>query len=603
MPHSVTNRIRMASVALIAAACAPALSSLPVSAAASSSRVMEFSSSSGAWSATSTRVDAASVADPTPLSIIGTTVLFGVSDAGHLTQSAPDPQRGSSWTITDLTESAAVPTVKGSVAVVIDRANRIVLFARSTSDHLLRVRSGSGAGGWSTTDMTQDLGAPSITSSPSAAIGARGGISVFWRSSTGHLIGALQHRRLVNRWEVRDLTKATGSPTVAGTPSAVSTRVDGASVTVATKTFDGRLFVLADDNAKLTVWTAYDLTGQTRTGTVSSSPTAAFTSGRLAVTAVRDDGSLLVVSAPRAGSQRFVAADLTAGAGTGTIKRDQPSVALDAGRMLVAARNADKHLLVFSADPATSFLSVSATDVTANGGGISITSAPVISTRAGGPAVFASRYLPPPPPPPPPPPSSLATTIVSIAKGQDQTAAKVAEVPMGTNCNPYTGHFGRGDPSGCPAGSSAEAWCSDFANWVWQQAGAQIGGLTGWSYTFANYGRAHGTWKLGATNNPQPGDAIIFGDESQHYGSHVGIVVAVRDGQIKMTSGNWANAVITTGFFDPAGDTGAGYPIIGYSSPVAVGGASAKLLAPKAALPSMSPTITLDMINSQDQGR
>ena len=74
----------------------------------------------------------------------------------------------------------------------------------------------------------------------------------------------------------------------------------------------------------------------------------------------------------------------------------------------------------------------------------------------------------------------------------------------------------------------------------------------------------------------------------------MGIVVAVHGSLIKMTSGNWANAVITTDFFDPSGPTGAGYPIIGYSSPVAIGQASPHVV---------SRPVTQAQIDSQDLGR
>ena len=594
MPHWRRRHTARATVgvALVVAGSVVILPAAQASAAAASPRVMEFSAGGGTWSATSTRVDSSILPAPTPLSIMGATALFGVSSDGHLVESSPDPEGSGQWTTVDLTATAGVPTLRGSVSVLVDRANRVEVLARSSDDHLVAVRSSTEAAGWAVTDLSDVAGAPSIVSNPSATIGARGGINVFYRTPSSHLVGLVQRRRLSSHWWVRDLTKATGGPDVRGTPSAVTTPVDGATVSVAVRSSSGDLLLLADDNARLTVWTSYDLSAETGAGTLASSPTAVRAFGRLSVAAVRTDGSLLVVSAPKASSHKFVAADLTSGTNTPAVEADTPSMAAVDGMLRLAARTAERHLLVFSADPGSAFLGVTVADVSSVGSGIQITSAPAIADRAGTPAVYAARYLPPPPPPPPPP--SLASEIVAIAKGQDQTAAAVTETPMGSNCNPYTGHFGRGVAGGCPAGTSAESWCSDFANWVWQAAGAQIGGLSGWSYSFADYGRAHGTWKLGATNDPQPGDAVIFGDESQHYGSHVGIVVAVRDGKIKMTSGNWANAVITTDFFDPSGPSGAGYPIIGYASPVAIGAASPHVAA---------RSVTQAEINTQDLGR
>ncbi len=596
MPQRRRRRQVAVSLALALGPSTLVLGSAPVDAAMTSSRVMQFSATAGSWSATSTRVDATMLASPTPLSIMGATALFGVSAEGHLIESSPDPQGTGQWVTSDLTASTNGPTLRGAVAVLVDRANRVEILGRTSIDHLVAVRSSADPSGWSVTDLTESSKAPLIASNPSAVIGAHGGINVFYRSSSSHLIGLLERRRLSTRWWVRDLTKTTGGPDVRGTPSAVATPVDGATVSVAVRASSGDLLVVADDNARLTVWSSYDLSTVPGSGPLSSSPTAVRAFGRLAVTGVGPDGSLLLISAPKAASHRYVAVNLTARSQSALIEADSPSMRVDGDHLLITGRSTDRHLLVYQADSTSAFRSVVVTDVSAQGQGIEITSAPVLAEQTGAPAVYAARYLPPPPPPPPPP--SLTTQIVAIAKGQDQRAAAVGETPAGSNCNPYTAHFGRGQSAGCVAGTSAEAWCSDFANWVWQAAGAQIGGLTGWSYTFADYGRAHGTWKLGATNDPQPGDAVIFGDESQHYGSHVGIVVAVRGSMIKMTSGNWGDAVITTDFFDPAGPSGAGFPIIGYSSPVAVGAAR-----PHAASAHSGGAPTQGQINSQDQGR
>jgi hypothetical protein len=113
---------------------------------------------------------------------------------------------------------------------------------------------------------------------------------------------------------------------------------------------------------------------------------------------------------------------------------------------------------------------------------------------------------------------------------------------------------------------------------VWALAGIDTTGITAWSYTFIDWGEAHpGSLKLGATNNPEPGDAVVWGDTSTGYGQHVGIVVGVSQGEIDMVSGNSGppidaqgdvDAVWETGYFNPATSSIDGYPIIGYVSPV-----------------------------------
>jgi hypothetical protein len=186
--------------------------------------------------------------------------------------------------------------------------------------------------------------------------------------------------------------------------------------------------------------------------------------------------------------------------------------------------------------------------------------------------------------------------IATIARSQDQLHKKVQETPMGSNCDPYTASWGRGVTGGCPAGTAAEAWCSDFAQWVWQGAGMQTTGITGWSYTFVTWGQAHGTFRAGPTASPKVGDAVVWGSMAQQYGQHVGLVVAVQGSKIEVVSGNSGDAVQDSGFFDPSTSSIGGYPIVGYSSPLAVTSAAPHALS----LPTVQ--VPLSLINTQDGG-
>jgi hypothetical protein len=126
----------------------------------------------------------------------------------------------------------------------------------------------------------------------------------------------------------------------------------------------------------------------------------------------------------------------------------------------------------------------------------------------------------------------------------------------------------------------AEEWCSDFANWVWARSGAQVAGITGYSYTFVTAGIRLGTFKPGATNNPKPGDAVVWGVASTGVGNHVGLVVAVKGNLIDVVAGNagpttpqgYNVKVWDSGFFDPALSHDApNDSIVGYITPLGVG--------------------------------
>jgi CHAP domain len=167
-------------------------------------------------------------------------------------------------------------------------------------------------------------------------------------------------------------------------------------------------------------------------------------------------------------------------------------------------------------------------------------------------------YLGRPSVPSAPPAPDLRTSVVGRAK--TELGVGFTEVSH-NNCNPYSDFWNRGSTA-CPAGRRSEAWCADFAGYVWQQAGAKVGWLTASSSSFKS-GAPSGTWKaLSSGYLPQPGDAVVFGS------THVGVIVAVSSAtSVEMISGNYSDAVSAT-WFNPATFTVGGTPVSGYAQPV-----------------------------------
>ena len=168
--------------------------------------------------------------------------------------------------------------------------------------------------------------------------------------------------------------------------------------------------------------------------------------------------------------------------------------------------------------------------------------------------------------------------------------------PSSTDCNVFTWSLGRGSTWGCASQTSAEAWCSDFANWVWKNAGAGYNGLTAYSYSFVTWGQQHGTFKAGPTNNPQPGDAVVWAISPTN-SAHIGTVLAVRnDGWIKVISGNDGNGQVggQNNWFNPTTSRIDGDPIIGYTSPLAYA-----VAASRGGAPIYTPPVSQAQINAQ----
>ncbi|WP_460515815.1 CHAP domain-containing protein [Flindersiella endophytica] len=150
-----------------------------------------------------------------------------------------------------------------------------------------------------------------------------------------------------------------------------------------------------------------------------------------------------------------------------------------------------------------------------------------------------------------------------IAYQQLRDTSRNVEIPLGSNCNYYAKYWGTG--SGCANGWRSEAWCADFAKYVWRYAGANVSGLNASTESFRNYGLAHGTWHP-TLAGIRPGDVAVFDDDNDPSSTyHLGVVAEVGASGVSIISGNVSNRItqhdINWGSFN--GD------FIGYVAPVA----------------------------------
>jgi hypothetical protein len=154
-----------------------------------------------------------------------------------------------------------------------------------------------------------------------------------------------------------------------------------------------------------------------------------------------------------------------------------------------------------------------------------------------------------------------AARLIAYQQLLDNT--RNVEVPLGSNCNFYAAHWGTG--AACANGWRAEAWCADFAKYVWRHAGANVTGLNASTESFRTYGLRNRTWHP-TLAGIRPGVVAIFDDDNDPTSTyHVGVVVEVGASGVQIISGNVNNRItshdINQGSFN--GD------FIGYVSPVA----------------------------------
>ncbi len=132
---------------------------------------------------------------------------------------------------------------------------------------------------------------------------------------------------------------------------------------------------------------------------------------------------------------------------------------------------------------------------------------------------------------------STGTAQSALTRDSTSTIASVALANLGLGACSKNSAGGTSYGSSCTGnGGLPEYWCADFAKWVWQQAGADVSGLTAAAGSFYVYGQDHGTLK----DTPAVGDAVVFDYQGGGVADHVAIVSKVKaDGTIESVSGDW----------------------------------------------------------------
>jgi PKD repeat protein len=170
------------------------------------------------------------------------------------------------------------------------------------------------------------------------------------------------------------------------------------------------------------------------------------------------------------------------------------------------------------------------------------------------------------------PPASAAGDDASSATAQSIASIALSQVGVGTtptatnfrgvDCNPYSTLVGAQSPNADGCGRTAnfstgnldianenEAWCADFAKWVWQQAGVtkDMNALNAQAGSFYDWGlRQQETMPVDG-GAPAAGDAVVFYPpgpvKPATLADHVGIVTAVHpDGTVNLVNGDFLGA-------------------------------------------------------------
>jgi hypothetical protein len=161
---------------------------------------------------------------------------------------------------------------------------------------------------------------------------------------------------------------------------------------------------------------------------------------------------------------------------------------------------------------------------------------------------------------------TIGQSIANIALGQVGVSATPTVTSFaGLDCDPYSTLVGALSPNANGCGLSPtfkveeenEAWCSDFAKWVWQQAGATgLSALNASSGSFYDWGLAQGESMPVDRGTPEAGDAVVFFPPGRighpAYGDHVAIVTAVNPGgTVNLVNGDFLGTSDISVQYDP----------------------------------------------------
>lgn len=505
--------------------------------------------------------------------------VFARGANGDLTEFANDSAHGQLWNAYDVSGLSAGPAIVGDPSALLLTPTSFAVFAEAAGGDLVQFSGTPGSPSWSFTDLSKATFGAQVAGDPSPLVVGTS-LDVFASSAAGHLI-EFSGTPGGHAWTSTDLTQVAAAPTLAADPFAVLYG-SGAIHVYGTAT-NADLIEYVNDGAAGRGWNAYNLTTGAAGATTGGRPSAVVYGTTVHVYARSAGGDLTEFVNDGQHGRLWNSYDLTKASGGPAMVGDPSAILYGTSEVQVYAQSTTSDLTAFINDGAGGRL-WNSYDQSKYSGGLMAGGDPDPVVYGTTVHVYAAG----------PPPAKAIQQIVALAEGADQYNAAVVETPQGSNCNPYTAYFGRGTTTGCAPGTASEEWCSDFADWVWTAAGIPTSGINGWSFTFIGWGQSHsGAWQQGNDNNPQAGDAVIWGDLASSYGVHVGLVVGVSQGLIDVVAGNSGPvvdpqgdvvAVWESGYFDPTTSTVAGYPIIGYVSPAGWTGLNSHALAAARAL-------------------
>ncbi|MGW7529831.1 hypothetical protein [Streptomyces sp. NPDC054783] len=130
----------------------------------------------------------------------------------------------------------------------------------------------------------------------------------------------------------------------------------------------------------------------------------------------------------------------------------------------------------------------------------------------------------------------LGVTPASAATGAQ--VVSIANANLGKGYCSTNSAGGTGFASSCTGNNgTGEYWCGDFVSWVWQQAGIPVPASN--PASVPSWVSTPGYHTIDSGYIPQPGDAVVFGDDKYpSAGSHIALVTSYSNGLLSDIGGD-----------------------------------------------------------------
>jgi hypothetical protein len=344
-------------VALVAASLvAPmllALSSAPTTAAAATATVFPVVQANAAgvpptgWSTAIRSAGTGMRKAGGPLRTVSTSTgkpaIFGLSSQSKVLELVADGAGGRAWNTYALSSLTGTGPVNPGVAPVVEPGGALDVFAITMAGHLIELRQDGGA--WSATDLTMATSSPNVTGSPTALLSG-GHIVILTRTAGGRVLETVDDSLHGGLFSTYNLTALASGPKVASDLTALDSPNSDGLLHLHGVDGSGHLVEYVNNDAGGRYWNAYDLTAAAAGPAIKGDPTALAWGGRSRILGLDAGGHVVMYTATvSGGSTSWTTKDLSARADGIPTFRSAPSAAVAGASLLVAGTTVDKHLV------------------------------------------------------------------------------------------------------------------------------------------------------------------------------------------------------------------------------------------------------------------